>query len=418
VLARLVDTALAQRLLVLVATLMLAAAGVMAYRVLPVDAYPDVSSTQVKIIIKAPGMTPEEVEARITTPIELEMLGIPFKRLVRSTSKYAIADITLDFAEGTDIYWARQQVGERLAGILRDLPPGASGGLAPITTPLGEMFMFTVEGEGLTLAERRTLLDWTIRPALRTLPGVADVNVLGGHVRSFEVVPDNTAMQARGVTSAMLMRALEANNRNDGAGRIREGEETLLVRTEGSIRTLDDLRAVTVAAKDGAPVRVGDLAEVRIGSLTRYGAVTQDGRAEAVQGLVLGLRGANAREVVANVRARLAELEPTLPKGVTTRVFYDRGALVDRAVGTVAKALLEAIAALVPGLGQPEVATVHRWRYALVERAAGSAYGFEPALGVATCGDWRLGPRVELAWTSGHTLGGVLPGLLRSSSQA
>ena len=178
-LARLVDMALAQRLLVLVATLMLAAAGVMAYRVLPVDAYPDVSSTQVKIIIKAPGMTPEEVEARITTPIELEMLGIPFKRLVRSTSKYAIADITLDFAEGTDIYWARQQVGERLAGILRDLPPGASGGLAPITTPLGEMFMFTVEGEGLTLAERRTLLDWTIRPALRTLPGVADVNVAG-----------------------------------------------------------------------------------------------------------------------------------------------------------------------------------------------------------------------------------------------
>ncbi len=346
-LAWLVDTALAQRLLVLVATLMLVAAGVMAYRVLPVDAYPDVSSTQVKIIIKSPGMTPEEVEARITTPIELEMLGIPFKRLVRSTSKYAIADITLDFAEGTDLYWARQQVGERLAGILRELPQGASGGLAPITTPLGEMFMFTVEGEGLTLAERRTLLDWTIRPALRTLPGVADVNSLGGHVRSFEVVPDNTAMQARGVTSAMLMRALEANNRNDGAGRIREGEETLLVRTEGSIRTLEDLRAVTAAARDGTPVRVGDLAEVRIGSLTRYGAVTQDGRAEAVQGLVLGLRGANAREVVANVRARLAELEPTFPKGVTTRVFYDRGALVDRAVGTVARALLEAIVLVV-----------------------------------------------------------------------
>jgi len=344
VLARLVEAALAQRLLVLVATVMLAAAGVMAYRVLPVDAYPDVSSTQVKIIIKAPGMTPEEVEARITTPIELEMLGIPFKRLVRSTSKYAIADITLDFAEGTDLYWARQQVGERLAGILRDLPPGAGGGLAPITTPLGEMFMFTVEGEGLTLAERRTLLDWTIRPALRTLPGVADVNALGGHVRSFEVVPDNTAMQARGVTQPMLMRALEANNRNDGAGRIREGEETLLVRTEGSIRTLDDLRAVTVAARDGMPVRVGDLAEVRIGSLTRYGAVTQDGRAEAVQGLVLGLRGANAREVVANVRARLAEIAPTLPPGVSTRVFYDRGALVDRAVGTVARALLEAVA--------------------------------------------------------------------------
>jgi heavy metal efflux system protein len=346
-LAGLVDLALRQRLLVLVATSLLAAAGLMAYQALPVDAYPDVSSTQVKIIIKAPGMTPEEVEARITTPVELEMLGIPFKRMVRSTSKYAIADITLDFAEGTDLYWARQQVAERLTGILRDLPPGAAGGLAPITTPLGEMFMFTVEGGNLSLEERRSLLDWTIRPALRTLPGVADVNSLGGYVKSFEVVPDNTAMQARAVTSAMLMQALEQNNRNDGAGRIREGEETLLVRTEGSIRNLDDLRAIAVAARDGTPVRVGDVADVRIGSLTRYGAVTQDGRAEAVQGLVLGLRGANAREVVKLVRERLAELEPAFPKGVTTRVFYDRGALVDRATGTVARALLEAIVLVV-----------------------------------------------------------------------
>ncbi len=346
-LARLTEFALSQRLLVLVATAMLAAAGGMAFRDLPVDAYPDVSTTQVKIIMKAPGMTPEEVEARITTPIELEMLGIPHKRIVRSVSKYAIADITLDFAEGTDIYWARQQVAERLGAIARDLPAAASGGLAPITTPLGEMFMFTVEGEGLSLAERRTLLDWTIRPALRTLPGVADVNSLGGYVRSLEVVPDNTALQARGITQALLVQALEANNRNDGAGRIREGEETLLIRTEGSIRDLDDLRAVAIVARDGTPVRVGDVAQVRIGSLTRYGAVTQDGRSEAVQGLVLGLRGANAREVVESVRQRLAELQATFPAGVSTRVFYDRGALVDRATGTVARALLEAIVLVV-----------------------------------------------------------------------
>ncbi|MBL8383325.1 MAG: efflux RND transporter permease subunit [Burkholderiales bacterium] len=342
-LARLVEFSLAQRLLVLVAAAVLAVAGVQAFRDLPVDAYPDVSSTQVKVIMKAPGMTPEEVEARITTPIEIELLGIPHKRVVRSVSKYALADVTVDFADGTDIYWARQQVAERLAAVAADLPPGTSGGLAPITTPLGEMFMFTVDGEGLSLAERRTLLDWTIRPALRTLPGVADVNVLGGEVRSFEVVPDNTAMQARGVTPAQLAQALGANNRNDGAGRVREGEETLLVRIEGGLRSLEDLRAVVVGAGGGAPVRVGDVAEVRVGSLTRYGAVTRDGRAEAVQGLVLGLRGANARAVVERVHQRLAELAPTLPRGVTTRVFYDRGALVDRATGTVARALAEAI---------------------------------------------------------------------------
>ena len=346
-LAKIAQFALIQRVLVLAGTAMFAAAGVLAYLSLPVDAYPDVSSTQVKIIMKAPGMTPEEVEARVTTPIELELLGIPNKRMVRSVSKYAIADITLDFAEGTDIYWARQQVAERLGNIARDLPSVASGGLAPITTPLGEMFMFTTEGGNLSLTERRTLLDWTIRPALRTLPGVADVNSLGGYVRSFEVVPSPTAMQARGVTHAMLLQALETNNRNDGAGRIREGEETLLVRAEGSIRNLDDVRAIAIAARDGTPVRVGDLAEVRIGALTRYGAVTRDGQEEAVQGLVLGLRGANAKKVVEGVRAKLAELAPTLPTGVTTRVFYDRGSLVERAIATVSQALIEAIGLVV-----------------------------------------------------------------------
>ncbi len=197
-LSRLVEFALTQRILVLGLTLLLGAAGVVAFRTLPIDAFPDVSTTQVKIIMKAPGMTPEEVEARIVTPIELEMLGIPKQRILRSTSKYAIADVTIDFEDGTDIYWARQQIAERLAGISRDLPPNASGGLAPITTPLSEMFMFTVEGD-LPLAQRRALLDWVIRPALRTLPGVADVNSLGGEVRSFEVIPNNAALAARRV---------------------------------------------------------------------------------------------------------------------------------------------------------------------------------------------------------------------------
>ena len=203
-LSKLVEFALTQRLLVAVLTLLIIGAGISSFRDLPIDAFPDVSSTQVKIIMKAPGMTPEEVEARIVAPIELEMLGIANQRILRSVSKYAIADITIDFNDGTDIYWARQQVAERLNNVLRDLPSGTSGGLAPITTPLGEMFMFTVEGEEISLEQRRTILDWTIRPVLRTLPGVADVNSLGGMARSFEVVPDHTALAARGLSMLQL----------------------------------------------------------------------------------------------------------------------------------------------------------------------------------------------------------------------
>ena len=346
-LSKLVEFALTQRLLIAVLTLLLIGAGIMSFRDLPIDAFPDVSSTQVKLIMKAPGMTPEEVEARIVTPIELEMLGIPNQRLMRSISKYAIADITIDFVDGTDIYWARQQVTERLNNVLRDLPSGIGGGLAPITTPLGEMFMFTVEGEGISLEQRRTILDWTIRPALRTLPGVADVNSLGGLARSFEVVPDHTALASHGLSMSMLQQALEANNRNDGAGRLSDGDEALLVRAEGSIQTLQDVRNIVIASPGGSPIRVSDVSQVRIGSLTRYGAVTQDGRAEAVEGLVLGLRGANAQKVVAGAKAKLAELAPSLPKGVTTKVFYDRGSLVQRAIGTVSEALAEAIVLVV-----------------------------------------------------------------------
>jgi cobalt-zinc-cadmium resistance protein CzcA len=345
-LQKLVEFALTQRLLVLIATLLLIGAGAYAVRGLPIDAYPDVSSTQVKIIVKAPGMTPEEVEARVVTPIELEMLGIPKQRSLRAVAKYAIADITLDFEDSADIYWARQQVSERLASAMKDFPAEVSGGLAPITTPLGEMLMFTIEGN-LSLAEKRSLLDWVIRPQLRTLPGVADVNALGGHVRSFEVVPNLLALKARSLTLADLRRALEANNRNDGAGRLSEGEESLLVRVEGSVRTLDDLRAILIpdphTAHPPHVTRVGDVAEVRVGSLTRYGFVTRGGKEEAVEGLVLGLRGANARTVVEGVRAKLAEIATALPPGVTTKIFYDRGALVDRAIGTVARALAEAI---------------------------------------------------------------------------
>ena len=346
-LSSLVRFCLAQRLFVLVATLIVAGAGWVAYLGLPIDAFPDVSSTQVKVIMKAPGMTPEEVESRIAVPIEVEMLGIPNTRILRSVTKYGLVDVTIDFQDGTDIYWARQQVSERLSGLSDSLPDGITGGMAPITTPLGEMFMFTVEADGMSLAERRSLLDWVIRPALRTVPGVADINALGGVVRAFEVVPDQGKLAASGVTITALKEAIIANNRNDGAGRLGEGDEVLLVRSEGTITSLDDLRAVVVTVKDRAPVRVGDLAEVKIGTLTRYGVVTESGRGEAVEGLVLGLAGANARDVVEGVRKKLDDLQPTLPKGVELKVFYDRAFLVSKAVNAVSSALLEATALVI-----------------------------------------------------------------------
>jgi cobalt-zinc-cadmium resistance protein CzcA len=350
-LARLVQFSLAQRLFVLLATLMVAGAGWYALRGLPIDAFPDVSSTQVKVIMKAPGMTPEEVESRIAVPIEVEMLGIPKTRILRSVTKYGLVDVTIDFEDGTDIYWARQQVSERLSGLSDSLPAGISGGMAPVTTPLGEMYMFTVESEAMSLAERRSLLDWVIRPALRTVPGVADVNALGGVVRAYEVVPDPVRMAASGVTITQLKEAVEANNRNDGAGRLGEGDEVLLVRSEGSIISLEDMRAIVVTMKDGAPVRLGNLAEVKIGTVTRYGVVTQSGRGEAVQGLVLGLAGANAKMVVEGVRRKLEELQPTLPPGVEIKTFYDRASLVSKAVNAVSSALIEATVLVIVLLG-------------------------------------------------------------------
>jgi len=298
------------------------------------------------VIMKAPGMTPEEVEERITAPIEQELLGIPRQTILRSKSKYAITDVTIDFEDGTDVYWARQQVSERLGNVLPSLPSTVTGGLAPITTPLGDLFMFTIEGD-LSLTDKRTLLDWVIRPQLRSIPGVADVNTLGGYVKSFEVVPDPAALAARGLSLTDLHDVLTVNNRNDGAGRLTQNEEALLVRSDGSVRTLDDVRAIVIANRDGVPVRVGDVAELRIGHLTRYGMVNKDGKDEAVEGLVLGLRGANAQQIVEQIRLKISEIEKTLPEGTTIKPFYDRGALVERAVGTVTEALAEAIVLVV-----------------------------------------------------------------------
>ena len=330
-----------RKLMIFIATVLIVY-GVNTWFSLPVDAFPDISPTQVKIILKIPGMTPEEVEQRVVRPIEIEMVSIPKKRIIRSVSKYGIADITIDFDDGTDIYWARQQVSERLNALTKDLPSSASGGLAPITTPLSEVYMFTVDGDNYSLTEKRSALDWIIRPELRTIPGVAEVNSLGGEVKSYEIIPDSVRMAARGITLAELRNSLQTNNSNDGAGRVEAGEEALVIRVEGAIKELDDIKSMSVTSASGQPMLLDEVATVRIGSVTRNGAVTENGTGEAVEGIVLSLRGANARLLVTEIEAKLKEIQPKLPVGMTTTTFYNRGELVSRAAGTVTKALLEA----------------------------------------------------------------------------
>ncbi len=350
-LGSLVQSSLSQRLLVILLALLLTGFGVRALLNIPIDAFPDISPTQVKIIIKAPGMTPEEVESLITQPVEVELLGIPFQSMLRSISKYALSSITLDFEDGTDIYWARQQVTERLNNAWANLPGGISGGLAPMSTPLSEMFMFTIDNDTMTLEEKRFLLDWTIRPALRTVPGVADVNSLGGFVRTYEVQPQREAMTALNVSTLDILAALEANNKNDGAGRIDQGEEVILVRVTGAIGSLSDIGNTLVENAQGEKILLSEVANVTFGSLERYGAVTSDGGSEAVQGLVIGLRGANSREVVQGVKAQMEELKTTLPQGTELKVFYDRTVLIESAVGTVSQALIEAVVLVIVLLG-------------------------------------------------------------------
>lgn len=349
--AGLIQFALSQRLLIILLAGLLTAFGSVSMMNLAIDAFPDISPTQVKIIIKSPGMTPEEVETLITNPLEVELLGIPNQTVLRSISKYALSSITLDFEEGTDIYWARQQVSERLNAVWDDLPGDISGGLAPMSTPLGDMFMFTIDNPELSLEEKRFLLDWTIRPALRTVPGVADVNALGGYVRTFEVKPKRDRMVLLGFTHDDLVEALELNNRNDGAGRLDQGEEAILVRVTGAVQDVADLGRIQVHNREGVVLPLAELAEVQLGQLERYGSVTADGKEEAVQALVIGLRGANASAVVEGVREKMDELKETLPPGTELNVFYDRSVLIGGAVNTVARALIEAVVLVVVLLG-------------------------------------------------------------------
>lgn len=358
---RWIDMALTQRLFVWLILLVLLSLGTLAWLKTPIDAFPNVTSPQVNIILKAPGMTPEEIESRITALIETEMLGIAKQKTLRSITKYALTDITVTFEDGTDIYWARQQVAERLNGLRDKLPSGLEGGIAPPTTPLSDILMFTLDSPTLSLAERRQLLDWVIRPALRTVAGVADVNALGGEVRSYEVEPDPQRMVAHGITFAQLQTALAQNNQNDGAGRLVEGEEVLIVRSMGTLTSTQTIAALRVGEVNQQPITVGDVARVRMGSLTRYGGVTRNGEGETVQGIVLAMTGVDTKAVLNEVEKKLSSLAPALPDNLSLNVFYHRGQLIDRAIETISKALLEAIALVLLLL----IVFLGNWRAAL-----------------------------------------------------
>lgn len=340
--ARWIQFSLSQRIFVLAVFAIALTAGVSAWLKLPVDAFPDISPTQVNIIIKAPGMTAEEIEAQITQPLETELLGIPNKAILRSTTKYAITSITLDFVEGTDIYWARQQVSERLNNLWSSLPDSVDGGLAPMSTPLSEMFMLTLENPAMSLMERKHLLDWQIRPALRTVAGVAEVNILGGYTKTVQFTPDIQKMSALGLTLEHVATALQRSNVNGSIGRIEVGNDTLIVRSEGRFTNLNDVAARTVVIINGSAIRLDDIGKLDVGSLARYGGVTKDGK-ETTEALIVALKNSNTAEVVEAVQEKLAQIQPGLPEGTELNVFYNRKKLIDTAVGTITSALGQAI---------------------------------------------------------------------------
>ncbi|MCH9812861.1 MAG: CusA/CzcA family heavy metal efflux RND transporter [Epsilonproteobacteria bacterium] len=339
---KLISYALSQRLFVLLLAIIILIFGIKSYKALPIDAFPEISPIQVKIILKSSGMTPSEMESQVVMPIEKEIVGIPGQNMMRSTTKYGLCDITIDFDEQTDIYWARQQVNERLSGILDSLPANLEGGLAPISTPLSEILMFTIESDTLSLTEKRSLLDWVIAPQLRAIKGVAEINALGGKVKTYEVVPNLIKLRAYNLTLEDLFTTLQTNNQNDGAGRVTQGVESILVRSVGRLENIKDIKTRAIASVDGKVITIADVAQVRIGHLTRAGFSTKDGKGEAVQGIVLGLKGINTTQVIEEAKVTISEILQQLPQGTTIDIFYDRSNLVTLATDTVKMALLEA----------------------------------------------------------------------------
>lgn len=353
--SKIVEASIKNRFLTIFVVLLVGAIGVRAMQALPIDAVPDVTNIQVQILTNAPALGPAEVEQFITFPVETVMSGLPNLEQVRSVSRFGLSAVTVVFKEGTDIYFARQLVGERLAQA-REAVPSAYGSpeMGPISTGLGEIYQFEVRGEPACAAEGpdtpecyssmelREILDWYVAYQVRSVPGVVEINSFGGQLKTYEVAvhPDRLAAFNLGLSD--VFDALESNNQNAGGGYVIHQGEQRLIRGEGLIETLEDIRDVVVATdKDAIPIRVSDVAEVLLAPMIRQGAVTRDGRGEVVTGIVMMLMGENSREVSQRVRSRIEAIAPTLPEGVTIETFYDRNDLVDRTIRTVATNLLE-----------------------------------------------------------------------------
>ncbi|GAA7275047.1 efflux RND transporter permease subunit [Helicobacter pylori] len=344
-LASIIEFSLRQRIIVIVGAILILFFGTYSFIHTPVDAFPDISPTQVKIILKLPGSSPEEMENNIVRPLELELLGLKGQKSLRSISKYSISDITIDFDDSVDIYLARNIVNERLSSVMKDLPVGVEGGMAPIVTPLSDIFMFTIDGN-ITEIEKRQLLDFVIRPQLRMISGVADVNSIGGFSRAFVIVPDFNDMARLGVSISDLEAAVRVNLRNSGAGRVDRDGETFLVKIQTASLSLEDIGKITVSTNLGH-LHIKDFAKVISQSRTRLGFVTKDGVGETTEGLVLSLKDANTKEIITQVYQKLEELKPFLPSGVSINVFYDRSEFTQKAIATVSKTLIEAVVLII-----------------------------------------------------------------------
>ena len=348
-LERIIRAAIAQRWLVLVLALGACALGIWNYGRLPIDAVPDITNVQVQINTEAPGYSPLEAEQRVTFPIETALAGLARLEYTRSISRYGLSQVTVVFEDGTDIYFARQQVAERLQQAVSQLPAGVEPSLGPVATGLGEIFMYTVEADGDTTGpdgqawtptSLRTLQDWVIRPQLRNLKGVTDVNTVGGYVRQFHITPDPVKLLAYGLTLRDVLDAVARNNASVGAGYIERSGEQYLIRVPGQVADADGLRQIVVATREGLPLRLSDVAELKEGSELRTGAATKDGH-EVVLGTVFMLVGENSRAVAQRAGDRLKEIDAILPEGVSARAVYDRTDLVDRTIATVRKNLIE-----------------------------------------------------------------------------
>ena len=338
-----------RRFLMLSLILVLVGVGVWSFQRLPIDAVPDITNVQVQINTEAPGYSPLEAEQRITFPVETALYGLPNLSYTRSLSRYGLSQVTVVFEEGTDIYFARNLINERLSAIKSALPPGLEPEMGPIATGLGEIFMYTVEalpgaaqadGSPLDATALREIQDWIIKPQLAQVPGVIEVNTIGGYDKQYHVTPSPQRLLEFGITVDELVSALRANNTNRGAGYIERNGQQLLVRSPGQLATIGDIEQVVIANRDGAPVRVADVAEVAIGKELRTGAATRDGK-ETVMGTAMMLVGENSRAVAQAVAEKLDAIQPSLPDGVKVEAVYDRTALVDKAIATVEKNLLE-----------------------------------------------------------------------------